>query len=380
MYDLVIIGAGIAGMTASIYASRYGLKHLILDSDPGGQGNLAHLVENYPGVVPIKGLDLMKNIIKQVESYGVEIKKEKVVGLEKALKSGRIFSSSRTAPRLANCEQRKNCPSSRQSIFVVKTKEREYQAKSLILAMGATNRQLNIQGEDKFLGKGVSYCTICDGPLFKNKTVALIGGGNAALSGALHLAKLAKKVYLIHRRNEFRAERAWVDRVRKKDNIEVILSAVVNEVFGKEIVEGIRIERALRSPTKNFVAADHPDATSGLITSSKIFVDSPHSSDKVFKLKIDGLFIEVGKVPSSLLTSSLGVELGKDNYVLVDADMKTNINGIFAAGDLCLQREQRILCQFVAAAAEGARAGASVYHYLTKKPATPSWGEKKTST
>ena len=349
MYDLIIIGSGIAGMTASIYASRYGLKHLIFDPDPGGQGNLAHWVENYPGVASIKGLNLMRKIIKQVESYGVEIKKKEVL----ALKSG-------------------------QKTFVVKTPEKEYKAKSLILAMGAVSRQLNIQGEDKFLGKGVSYCTICDGPLFKNKVIALVGGGNAALSGAIHLSKLAKKVYLIHHRNEFRAEKAWVDKVRKIDNIEVILSAVVNEVYGKEKTEGIKVERALRSPTKNFVAADRSDKASELITSNKIFVDSPRSKNGVTKLKIDGLFIEVGKVPSSLLVSGLGVKLDKNNYVLVGPNMETNIAGVFGAGDLCRQKDQRILCQFIAAAAEGAQAGASVYYYLTKKSISPSWGEKKT--
>ena len=318
MYDLIIIGAGIAGMTASIYASRYGFKHLILDSDPGGQGNLAHLVENYPGVSSIKGRELMGNIIKQVESYGVKIRQEKVVELRKELLKG----------------------------FKVKTAKGEYKTKSLILAMGASYRQLSIAGEEKFLGKGVSYCTTCDAPFFKGKTVAVVGGGDSAVSGAIHLASFAKKVYLIHRRDEFRAEKAWVDKLKKKKNIEIILSSVVREVFGKEKVEGIKIT-----------------------TSHK-----PRATSK--KLAIDGLFIEIGQVPSSVLAKELGVKLDEGGYVLVGADMATNVLGVFAAGDLAAQKGGILFRQFITSAADGARAAASVYHYLTKKPAAPSWGKR----
>jgi len=319
MYDLIIIGAGIAGMTASIYASRYGFKHLILDSDPGGQGNLAHLVENYPGVSSIKGRELMENIIKQVESYGVKIRQEKVVELRKELLKG----------------------------FKVKTAKGEYKTKSLILAMGASYRQLSIAGEEKFLGKGVSYCTTCDAPFFKGKTVAVVGGGDSAVSGAIHLASFAKKIYLIHRRNEFRAEKAWVDKLKKKKNIEIILSSVVKEVFGKEKVEGIIIKTLKQENIKT-----------------------------TKRQKINGLFIEIGQVPSSVLAKELGVKLDEGGYVLVDADMATNVLGVFAAGDLAAQKRGILFRQFITSAADGARAAASVYHYLTKKPAAPSWGNR----
>lgn len=319
MTDLIIIGAGISGMTASIYASRYGIKHLILGEDPGGQGNLAHTVENYPGIASIKGPDLMEKIIAQVENYGVRIKREKVVSLEVE-------------------------PLWRFNLFRVKTSKREGETKSLILAMGAGHRHLNIPGEEKFLGKGVSYCTVCDGPLFRNKTVAMVGGGNAAVTGAIHLSKLANKVYLIHRRDELRAEKVWVDKLKEIKNIEVILSTEVEEVLGKERVEGVKLQ------TTNYKLQD---------------------------LSIDGLFIEVGKVPSSALASQLGVDLDEKGFVLVGPNMETNVPGVFAAGDLCLQKGETLLCQLLASAAKGAKAAASVYHYITKKPVTPSWGTGK---
>jgi len=332
MYDLIIIGAGIAGMTASIYASRYGLKHLIFGENPGGQGNLAHTIENYPGIKSIKGPELMKRVSEQVENYGVKIRREKVIGLKTKDQGPRTKD---TNQKFKNSNQ-----------FLVKISSgNEYSAKSLVLAMGATHRHLNIPGEEKFLGKGVSYCTTCDAPLFRDKVVAVVGGGNAALSGALHLASFVKKVYLIHHRDEFRAEKAWVEKLKKNKKIKLILLSTVKEVYGKEKVEGIIIK-----------SLNHKN-----IKTKK-------------RQQVDGLFIEVGKTPSTILAAQLRVELNEKNYVLVDANMKTNIVGVFAAGDLCLQKEQMVLCQFVAAAADGARAAASAYQFLTKKDPGASWG------
>jgi len=333
MHDLIIIGSGIAGMTASIYASRYGIKHLIFGEIPGGQGNLAHMVENYPGVLSIKGPQLMGKIIEQVKSYNVDIRQEKVGGLKK-VSAG---------------------------YFKVETGKGEYGAKSLILAMGASYRHLNILGEDNFLGRGVSYCAICDAPFFKDKIVAVAGGGDSAVSGAIHVSNFAKKVYLIHRRNEFRAEKAWVEKLRKKKNIEVILSSVIKEVYGKEKVEGIII-KSLKSRR----AVEDPRQKS-----------PGHENIKTRKqFKIDGLFIEIGQAPSSVLAKQLRVKLDKGDYVLVDSDMATNVSGVFAAGDLAAQKGGILFRQFVTAAADGARAASSVYHYLVQKPAAPSWGKQ----
>lgn len=316
IYDLIIVGAGVAGMTASIYASRYKINHLIFGETPGGQGMLAGQVENYPGYVSIPGPELMQKFMQQVKSYEVEIKQEKVGGLAK-IESG----------------------------FEVKTDKEKYQAKTLILAMGASFRHLNIPGEDKFVGKGVSYCTTCDAPLFKDKVVVVIGGGDSAVTGAIHAASFAKKVFIIHRRDEYRAEPAWVEKLKQNQKIEEILSNQVKEISGIDKVESITLEK-------------------------------PHQG--LEKLKVDGVFIEAGQVPLSTLVSELGVELDERGYVKVNPGMATNVSGVFAAGDLAAIQGGILFRQFVTAASDGARAAASVYQYLHKGviPA-PSWGSKK---
>jgi len=314
MYDLIIVGAGAAGLAASIYASRYKISHLIFGETLGGQGMLAGTVENYPGYVSISGPELMKNFVNQVKHYGVEIKQEKVGGLAK-IENG----------------------------FEATTDKGKYQAKTLILAMGASFRHLNIPGEDKFLGRGVSYCTTCDIPLFRDKVVAIIGGGDSAVTGAIHASAFAKKVYIIHRRNEYRAEPVWVEKLKQSKNIEEILSTQITQISGGEKVESISL-------------------------------DKPYQGSQI--LKVDGVFIEVGQVPSSVLVGQLGVELDERSYIKVNPGMVTNIAGVFAAGDLTAIQGGILFRQFITAASDGARAAASVYQYLHKGQApTPSWGK-----
>jgi len=314
MYDLIIVGAGAAGLAASIYASRYKISHLIFGETLGGQGMLAGTVENYPGYVSISGPELMKNFVNQVKHYGVEIKQEKVGGLAK-IENG----------------------------FEATTDKGKYQAKTLILAMGASFRHLNIPGEDKFLGRGVSYCTTCDIPLFRDKVVAIIGGGDSAVTGAIHASAFAKKVYIIHRRNEYRAEPVWVEKLKQSKNIEEILSTQITQISGGEKVESISL-------------------------------DKPYQGSQI--LKVDGVFIEVGQVPSSVLVGQLGVELDERSYIKVNPGMATNVPGIFAAGDLAAIQGGILFRQFITAASDGARAAASVYQYLHKGQApTPSWGK-----
>ncbi len=315
MNDLIIVGAGIAGMTASVYASRYKINHLVIGEIPGGQGTLAGRVENYPGYLSIPGPELMQKLIEQVKQSGVKIKQDKVGGLAK-IKGG----------------------------FEVKTTKEKFQTKTLILAMGAVYRHLNIPGEEKFLGKGVSYCTTCDIPLFRDKVVAIAGGGDSAVTGALHAASFAQKVYIIHRRDEFRAEPGWVEKVRKVKKIEEVLSNQVEEIKGKEKVEEI------------------------------ILANSYQGNQS---LKVDGVFIEIGQVPSFTLAAGLKVELDGGNYVKVKPTMETNIAGVFAAGDLAAIQGGILFRQFITAASDGARAAASVYQYLHKGaiPA-PAWGQQ----
>ncbi len=314
MQDLIIVGAGVAGMTASIYASRYKIKHFLFGEKPGGQGLLAGRVENYPGYVAINGPELMQKFGEQVKSYGVKVKQEKVGGLAK-IEGG----------------------------FEITTREK-FQAKTLILAMGASYRHLNIPGEDKLAGKGISYCTNCDAPFFKEKTVAVVGGGDSAVAGTVHAASFASKVFIIHRRDEYRAEPAWVEKMRKVEKVEEILSNEVKEIKGREKVEGV----VLKNPYQG-------------------------SSE----LKVEGVFIEIGQVPSFALAKQLGVELDERNYVKVDPAMATNVPGVYAAGDLAAVQGGILFRQFVTAASDGARAAASVYQYLHQGVVpSPSWGKK----
>lgn len=313
MNDLIIVGAGVAGMTASVYASRYKINHLIFGEKPGGQGMLAGKVENYPGHVSINGPELMQKFIEQVKSYGVEIKQEKVGGLAK-IEGG----------------------------FEVMTKEK-FQAKTLILAMGASYRSLNLPGEDKFVGKGISYCTNCDAPFFKEKTVAVVGGGDSAVTGAIHVAAFANKVFIIHRRDEYRSEPSWVEKMKQLGKVEEVLSNEVKEIKGTEKVEGI----VLKNPYQG-------------------------SSE----LKVDGVFIEIGQVPSFTLAKQLGVELDEKSYVKVNPGMATNVLGVYAAGDLAAVQGGILFRQFVTAASDGARAAASVYQHLHSGTApAPSWSK-----
>lgn len=228
--------------------------------------------------------------------------------------------------------------------FEIKTDKGIYQAKTLILAMGASFRHLNIPGEDKFLGRGVSYCVTCDIPFFRDKVVAVVGGGDSAVTGAIHASAFAKKVFIIHRRDEYRAEPAWVERLRKNDKIEEILENEVREILGVETVGGVVLAK-------------------------------PYKGKKI--LSVDGIFVEIGQVPSSALAAGLGVELDVRGYVKVDPGMKTNVSGVFAVGDLAAVSGGILFRQFVTAASDGARAAASVYQYLHQGAIpVPSWGKK----
>lgn len=313
MHDSAIIGSGPAGLTASIYASRYKIDHLIFGIEPGGQGNLAPMVENYPGYLSIRGLELMQRIIEQVKSYGTEVRQEKVTNLAKILNG-----------------------------FEVTTDKGKYQAKTLILAMGAAFRHLNVPGEDKFLGRGVSYCATCDAPFFRDKIVAVVGGGDCAITEALHLASFAKKVYLIHRRGELRAEPAWIEKLDRETKVEKILENQVGEIKGTEKVEEIVLEK-------------------------------PYKGSNI--LVVDGVFIEVGHIPSSALVKPLGVEVDEAGYVKITPAMETNVPGIFAAGDLVAMTGRPLIRQLITSAADGARAASVVYDYLHKSTPAPSWGK-----
>ena len=273
MYDIIIVGAGPAGLTAALYARRANKKVLVLEAKSyGGQIVNANLVENYPGIPKISGYDYATNLYNQVKELNTEIKYETVLRIDKE----------------------KN----------ITTNKDTYQAKAIIIATGSENRKLNIEGETDFIGKGVSYCATCDGNFYKNKTVAVVGGGNTALEDAVYLSNIAKKVYLIHRRNEFRGEKIYIKEVQKKENIELILNANVTKINGNSSLKSINVE----DNNKNIKTID-----------------------------IDGLFIAVGQSPKNEIFQNI-VELNQYGYIISKDDVHTSTKGIYVAGEKTLRQ------------------------------------------
>jgi len=304
-YNLIIIGAGPAGLTASLYASRYQIKHLLVGSQLGGAMAWAAMVENYPGFSSITGADLAQKMIEQVKKLGVEIKNTGVLEIKQKQKG-----------------------------FELKTENNEvYEAKALIIATGTQRQKLNIPGEAGYLGKGVSYCATCDGAFFKEKIVGVVGGSNAAVTSALHLSDFAQKVYLIYRRKTLRADPIWRERAQKNSKVEIIYETNVMEILG----DGNKVD-ALK-------------------------LDKPYQSSS--QLKVDGLFIEIGGKPGTELVKSLGMELDEKGYLKVKPDMSTSMAGVFAAGDVANASGE--FQQIVTATSEGALSANSAYEYLKEK-------------
>lgn len=295
-YDLIIIGAGPAGLTSAIYAARYNLKVLVIGSLPGGLASEAHKVCNFPTYETITGFELTHKMVEQVQNMGVEIKHEVVEDLQK-IESG----------------------------FEIKTNKETYSTKKLILATGTKHRRLGLSREAELLGKGVSYCATCDAGFYKDKIVSVVGGGNAALTAALLIAQFASKVYIIYRRDKFyKAEPAWVKEVEKTENIEVMFESNVTKLLGEEKLESLEINER-------------------------------------DELKSDGLFVEIGSTPQTELAEKLGINLD-EGYIEVDKQMKTNVQGVFSAGDVT----NNSLKQIITACGEGAIAAFSAYEEIAK--------------
>jgi len=293
MYDAIIIGAGMAGMTAGIYAKRRELKTLIIASELGGQMAKNLDIENWPGEDHISGAELAQKMQKQLQKFAAEFKFEFVTKI--------VQNNNR---------------------FTVKTSSNSYNAKSIILAFGKTPRKLGIPGEDKFIGKGISYCVTCDGPIFRGKDVAIIGGGNSALDAALVMSKIATKVYLIHRSAEFRADELIIDKVKKSENIEIITSANVIEAIGDQTLQQIKLDNSKT-------------------------------------LDISAMFVEIGSIVDDTIVHDL-VKTDDKKQIITDDNQMTSIAGIFAAGDLSDSPYK----QLVVAAGEGATAALSAYKFL----------------
>ena len=306
-YDVIIIGAGAAGLTAGMYTSRKRLKTLIISIDIGGQTNLTSNIENYPGINPLQGSELMQKFREQAQSFGCEL----IMGNVK-----------RISKQEKNIQEKK--------IFVTELfSGEEYFSRSIILAFGKVPRKLGIPGEERFLGRGVSTCVTCDGPFYTDKTTAIIGGGNSAIEGAIELGRICKNVYLIHRRKEFRADEVSLEKLRSLKNIKLILEYVPTEIKGDKNVKSITLENVHDKTTK--------------------------------ELQIDGLFLEIGYVVDTSMVKDL-CEVNEKKEIIVDMHCRTSTQGLFACGDVT----QLPYKQTIIAAGEGAKAALSAYEYLTK--------------
>lgn len=307
MKDVAIIGLGCAGYTAAVYAARYKLDTVIIGDVEGGMGMSAAEVGNWPGEIEIKGPDLMQKYKDHALSFdNVELVSGRVEKVEP-------FDSAQDDNSFALTMQNGDV----------------HEAKTVIFATGSNKRHLGIPGEEEFSGKGVTYCATCDAFFYRDKTVAVLGGGDSAVEGAAIAAQVAKTVYLVHRRDEFRAEPFWVDKVNEKDNIEFVLNTNAVEVLGDTKVTGLKL-------------------------------DTPHNGSDT--LDVDGVFIEVGSIPAVELPQQLGCELDDRGHLKVDEAMKTNIPGVFAAGDVSSGSNH--FAQFATAAGEGSVAANSAFSYL----------------
>ena len=284
MYDLIIVGAGPAGLTSALYALRANKSVLVLEAKSyGGQIVNASKIENYPALPDISGFEFATKLYEQVKNLGAEIKFETVIRIEEDK--------------------------------TVITKKNSYHAKAIILATGAEKRKLGIENEQKFTGRGVSYCATCDGNFYKGKQVAVVCGGNTALEDAIYLSELAEKVYLIHRRDSFRGEEKLVEELKGKNNIEIILNSNVSKLNGENKLESIDIK---------------------------------DDNDTIRNIVVDGLFIAVGQEPKNEIFANI-VDLDKSGYIVSNDGVHTSREGIYVAGDA----REKILRQLTTAVGDG---------------------------
>ena len=297
MYDLIIIGAGPAGLAASIYASRYKINHLVIGAEIGGQITKAWQVENYPGFELISGQELTERFKKQAMNLG-----------------GEIIS--------ATVENIDNIPGGF-AVFI--GEDKKYECKHIIFALGMNPRKLDIENEDKFIGRGISYCAICDAMFFKNKDVIVIGGGDSAATASLHLAEFANSVQLLQRRNKC-FEPAWEEKINNNQKITISSFEEIEKILGDEKVSGISYK---------------------------------NKDGEKKEINAQGIFIEIGSAPGVVVAKELGVKTDEHDYIIVSQDQSTNLENVYAAGDVTTNSNK--FRQITTAVAEGAIAAGSVY-------------------
>lgn len=299
-FDVVILGGGPAGFSAGIYTARGNVSTAILDvSMLGGQPSNYLELENYPGFMKIGGFELMEKFEEHADMFGVQ--KFPMQEIE--------FIDLVSSPK------------------IIRTKEVEFRTKSVIIATGAKPMKLGVKGEEEFIGRGVSYCAVCDGAFYKDKVVAIVGGGNSAVEEAIYLTKFASKVYIIHRRDELRADKIIQDRAAKNEKIEFVLNSVVCEIQGQDLVNNLILKNT--------------------------------KTDEMFNLAVDGVFPYIGITPN-VENISGQITQDKAGFIITDETMKTSIDGVFAIGDV----RKTPLRQVITAASDGAIAGVYAVKYI----------------
>lgn len=302
-HSLIIIGAGAAALTASIYASRYKMEHIIIGSAPGGQVFEAHRVCNFPTEQDISGAKLAAKMQKHTESLGNRILVDEIIDIKKENNEFKITTQAKKI----------------------------YFAKAVLLATGTEHRQLNLPDEDKFIGRGVSYCATCDALFYKDKVVAVVGGSDSANTASLYLAEIAKKVYQIYRKDKLRGETTWINQIEKNEKIEVIYETEVVGLMGENQLEKIKLSKSYKDQSE---------------------------------IETDGLFVEIGAVPQTALIKQLTLGTDEAGYVKVNADQTTSQEGVWAAGDIT--NGSNNFRQIITACSEGAIATENIFQFLQK--------------
>jgi alkyl hydroperoxide reductase subunit F len=296
IYELIIIGAGPAGITAGIYAARKKINFIIITKDIGGQASLSWEIENYIGYQFITGPELVEKFIEHIKEFNVEIKENEPV--KKILMEDKIFK--------------------------IISDKNEYLSKTIIVSTGRKPKKLGVKGEDEFKNKGLTYCATCDAPLFRDKEVAVIGGGNAGLDALIQLSRIARKIYLIEIKNELTGDKFVIEKIKNIKNVEIMTGTKIKEINGDKFVESIRIEK----------------------------------EGKENEIKVNGIFVEIGSVPNSEIIDF--VEKNEYGEIIVDCKNRTSFPGVFSAGDVT----NVFAKQIIVACGEGAKASISSFEYL----------------
>ncbi|MSU76335.1 thioredoxin reductase [Patescibacteria group bacterium] len=303
VYDVAVIGAGPAGLSASVYLSRYKLSNLVLGPEYGGYVSTTHLVEDYLGFLTVSGLELADHFTKHAQNYqDAEVVADKVTEMKQ---NGKLFD--------------------------LKTwNGKEYQARSVLIATGTVHNKLDVPGEKEFEGHGVSYCVTCDAAFFKNRRVAIVGGGDSGAKGALHLADFASEVYWIHRRDTFRAEPIWVDRVKEKPNVQFVMENTITEIVGKDNkLTGVKLAKPFEGKSN---------------------------------IALDGVFVEIGSHPDKTLPGMVGATTDGDGNLIVNNHQRTSAEFVWGAGDNTTA--SALFRQISTAVSEGSIAAGDIYEYL----------------